>query len=62
MEIHVDRSFCQLHGNCVATAPDLFWFSEDGELEYSSSVPSGQEAAASDAQAGCPMFAIEVRE
>lgn len=62
MKIHVDRDFCQLHGNCVAAAPSLFWFNDEGELEYKEYASEKQGALARDAEAGCPMSAIEVSD
>ena len=34
MRITVDREICDLHGQCVFAAPELFRFRDDGELEH----------------------------
>lgn len=62
MKIHVDRDVCDLHGQCVFAAPDLFRFDEQGELEYVEEVPAGQEAKARTAAGVCPTGAIEISE
>ena len=58
MRIDVDLDLCELHGQCVAVAPDLFRFDDDGELEFTVDVPAGQEASAEEAAALCPTGAI----
>ena len=62
MKIHVDRDVCDLHGQCVFAAPDLFRFDEQGELEYVEEVPARQEAKARTAAGVCPTGAIEISE
>jgi ferredoxin len=60
MRITVDRSMCDLHGQCVFAAPELFRFDDDGELEYTAEVPSELEAKARQAASVCPAAAIEI--
>ena len=60
MRIVVDRSLCDLHGQCVFTAPELFEFDDDGELAYKEDVPAELEAKARAAASVCPAAAIEV--
>ena len=62
MKIHVDRDVCDLHGQCVFSAPDLFRFDDRGELEYVEDVPEGQEGKARTAAGVCPTGAIEISE
>lgn len=62
MKIHVDRDMCDLHGQCVFAAPELFGFDDSDELEYTEDVPEGQEAKARNAASVCPTSAIEIRE
>ena len=61
MKIHVDRDLCDLHGQCVLTAPELFRFDDDDELEYNEGeVPEALEAKARAAASVCPTCAIEL--
>ena len=60
MRITVDRDLCDLHGQCVLTAPDVFRFDDDGELQYLPEV-DGELAARVEAAASiCPTAAIEI--
>ena len=60
MRIIVDRDVCDLHGQCVLTAPDEFNFDDDGELQYLPEV-DGELAARVEAAASiCPTAAIEI--
>jgi ferredoxin len=60
MKIHVDRDLCDLHGQCVLTAPEIFSFDDDGELQYLPEVNSELAAKAEAAASVCPTAAIEV--
>ena len=60
MRVSVDRSLCDLHGQCVFAAPELFKFDDDGELEYTAEVPEELEAKARAAASVCPAAAIEI--
>jgi ferredoxin len=60
MKINVDRSMCDLHGQCVFAAPELFKFDDDGELEYTAEVPPELEPKARQAASVCPTAAIEI--
>ncbi|HET8673193.1 MAG TPA: ferredoxin [Thermoleophilaceae bacterium] len=60
MRITVDRDICDLHGQCVLTAPDIFRFDDDGELQYLPEVDGGLAAAAESAASVCPTGAIEI--
>ena len=62
MRIQVDREVCDLHGQCVFTAPELFRFDNDDELEYSMEVPAELEDKARTAATVCPMGAINLIE
>jgi ferredoxin len=61
MRIVVDQSVCDLHGQCVFAAPQLFRFDAQGELEWEAEVGGELEPAARKAQAICPASAIELR-
>ena len=60
MQIRVDSEICDLHGQCVFTAPELFRFDDAGELEYQRDVPEALEAKARTAATVCPTGAIEL--
>jgi ferredoxin len=60
MKIHVDRDICDLHGQCVLSAPDVFSFDDDGELQYLPKVDGELEAKAETASSVCPTGAIEI--
>ena len=62
MKIQVDRDVCDLHGQCVFTAPAVFSFDGAGELVYRDEVADEEEAKVRDAASVCPTGAIEVSE
>jgi ferredoxin len=62
MRIQVDDEICDLHGQCVFAAPELFHFNDDGELEYLSDVAAEMTDKARTARTVCPTGAIELIE
>lgn len=60
MRIDVDHETCDLHGQCVFTAPEVFRFDDDGELEYVADVPAELEPKVRAAATVCPTGAIEL--
>jgi ferredoxin len=62
MKIRVDDNICDLHGQCVFTAPELFRFNDAGDLEYQSEIPEQLEAKARTALTVCPTGAIALVE
>jgi ferredoxin len=60
MRVHVDRDLCDLHGQCVFAAPDVFRFDTDGELQYVADVDESRRAQAEEAATLCPAMAIEL--
>lgn len=58
VRITVDRGVCEQHGQCVEAAPDLFWFDEQGDLQYRAEADDA--AAAEDAVFLCPTQAISL--
>lgn len=60
MKIHVDRDICDLHGQCVLSAPDVFSFDDDGELQYLPEIDGELAARAEAAASICPTGAIEI--
>ena len=62
MKVHVDHDVCDLHGQCVFTAPEIFRFDDRGELEHLDEVGADLATAAKRAAGVCPTGAIEVAE
>jgi ferredoxin len=62
VRIAVDREICDLHGQCVFAAPELFRFRDDGELEHEAEAGDELVAAARRAASLCPTSAIELKE
>jgi ferredoxin len=58
--VNVDRDVCDLHGQCVLTAPEIFRFDDDGELQYLDEVGEELRAKAEAAASICPTGAIEI--
>ncbi len=56
--ISVDRAACQLHGDCVALAPEIFSFNDAGKLTYRSEIDAAEAEVAEDAMFLCPTQAI----
>jgi ferredoxin len=60
--INVDRTACQLHGECAAQAPEIFSFNDAGELTYRSEIDAAQAGVADDAMFLCPTQAITLTQ
>jgi ferredoxin len=61
VRVLVDRAVCDLHGQCVFTAPALFRFDETGALEYTGTeIPPELEPTARSAASVCPTGAIQL--
>jgi ferredoxin len=60
VQIFVDESICQLHGQCVDRAPEIFHFGDGEVVEHRSSVDGAAAEAARDAEFLCPVQAITV--
>lgn len=56
----MDTDVCDLHGQCVITAPEIFRFDDDGELRYLDEVGEELRAKAETAVSICPTAAIEL--
>ena len=60
MRVVVDLDLCRCHGECVAAAPDVFRFDEDGRLAWLEHPPPELEGDAAYGSTVCPMMAITV--
>jgi ferredoxin len=64
MGISIDRDRCEGHGQCVAVAPDLFEFDDDGIATLRADtqvVPTDQADNAAKAADICPVVALTIR-
>lgn len=60
MKICVDLTKCQLHGQCVIAAPEIFSFAEDGSLKWEASPAEKLRSPAEAAADVCPEQAITI--
>jgi ferredoxin len=60
MRIHVDADICDLHGQCVFAAPEIFSLDDDGELRYTAEFDDALADKARAAVSICPAGAIEL--
>jgi ferredoxin len=56
--VSVDVTVCELHGQCVEQAPEVFSFDDGGQLRHREEVGDAETAAVEDAQFLCPTQAI----
>jgi ferredoxin len=59
MKIEVDMKLCELHGQCVYLAPEIFQLTDD-TLEYKADVPAELEDKVRKAIRACPQLAIKI--
>jgi len=62
MKICVDMKKCQMHGQCVIAAPDIFSFNASGDLEWVESPDESLRRQAEDAADVCPEQAITIEQ
>jgi ferredoxin len=62
MKITVDTTLCEVHGDCVVAAPDVFDIGEDDDVVQVLSPEPGEELRAAVVQAAkmCPVSAIRI--
>ncbi|MFJ9390466.1 ferredoxin [Nocardioides sp. NPDC101246] len=60
MKINVDTHLCEVHGDCVVAAPDVFDIGEDDDVVQLLLADPGEEHRATVTQAArmCPVSAI----
>lgn len=61
MKIEVDAKRCELNGQCVFVAPELFRIEND-TLRFNAEVPDGLKQKAATAAKVCPQLAIKLLE
>ncbi|MGW8793586.1 ferredoxin [Streptomyces althioticus] len=59
MQITVDMTLCESHGQCVFAAPEIFSFDDD-RLVHEASPPGALRDKAEKAAAVCPVRAVTV--
>ncbi len=62
MRVEVDQKACAGHGQCNATAPDVYELDADGFCLPAGDVPEGAQEQAREGAAACPENAIAVLE
>jgi len=62
MKVCVDREKCQLHGQCVIAAPEIFRFDDDGDLQYEAHPDDSLRDVAEEAADVCPEQAITIED
>lgn len=62
MKICVDLKKCQLHGQCIIAAPEIFSFNDNGELKWIESPDEPLRKQAEDAADVCPEQAITIEQ
>jgi ferredoxin len=63
MRIFVDQERCEGHGQCVAVAPEVFGFADDGvTVVLQDPVRPAAEGAAGAAVRRCPVGALHIEE
>ena len=62
MKIKVDLKKCQLHGQCIISAPEVFRFDADGSLVWEIEPPSAEHRNVEEAAEVCPVQAITIED
>lgn len=63
MKAHIDRDGCISCGLCIDTCPEVFAMGDDGVAEViADDVPEEAEDSAVEAQEGCPVDVIMVKD
>jgi len=63
MIAEIDREGCISCGLCADVCPEVFRIADDGKAEaYVDEVPKDSESEAVEAQEGCPVSVITVRD
>jgi ferredoxin len=60
VKIHVDMDTCDVHGQCVFAAPEVFELDDIGDLSYKDEADDGLRAKVETAVRLCPVQAINI--
>ncbi len=58
MKCRVDYTLCKDHGQCTIAAPKVFWFNDEGKLEYNAEPDDSLRSEVEEAADVCPEQAI----
>lgn len=64
MKVTVDASKCELHGECVVAAPEVFAIEDDAKIStvLDPNPPERLRSAVGEAAMMCPMGAIRIED
>ena len=62
MKIKVDLKKCQLHGQCIISAPEVFRFDADGNLAWEVEPVAAERQNVEEAAEVCPVQAITIED
>ena len=62
MRVSINKDLCIGCGACEATCPEVFKLVEEVSTVLMNSIPDNLKDLVLDAEAGCPVEAIEVKE
>lgn len=62
MKIKVDLKKCQMHGQCIISAPEVFRFDADGNLAWEDNPPEAERQNIEEASEVCPVQAILIED
>jgi ferredoxin len=60
MKIEVDLDLCDVHGQCVFAAPEVFQLDDIGDLVYHAEPDESQRRKVENAVRLCPVQAIKI--
>jgi ferredoxin len=62
MKVIVDVKKCQLHGQCIISAPKVFSFDADGNINWVPAPDEAERPEIEDAADVCPVQAITIED
>lgn len=62
MKIKVDMKKCQMHGQCIISAPEVFRFNAEGVLEWTTDPSEAERQNVEEASEVCPVQAITIED
>ncbi len=62
MQVTVDTSRCESHGQCVFAAPEVFSFDDDDVIAYDAAPSAASHQQVRMAAAMCPVRAVSISE
>jgi ferredoxin len=62
VQVTVDKSLCEDHGQCAIAAPQVFHINDEGKLEYDANPDDSEMENVEEAADVCPVQAILIGE